>query len=64
MKIHPPCSLVLNIITYNIRNGRSFGILQSILETHLGDYDLMILTKTKIPYAVYCKNCLGYYIVM
>ena len=37
--------------------------MQAIWATHLGNYDLMILTETKIPNAVYYKNRMGYYIV-
>ena len=50
----------MNIETHNIREGCGFGILQVIWATQMGNYDLMILTKTNILDVVYCMNRLGY----
>ena len=41
---------------YNIWDVHGFGLPQAIWEIHLGSYDLMLLTETKIMYAVYYKN--------
>ena len=57
---HPPG---LNIGTCNIPYGRGFGLPQSIWAMQLGNYDLMLLTETKIPNVVYCQNLLRYNIV-
>ena len=45
---------------YNIRNGRGFGLDQSIWAVQLIRYDVMMLTETKISDKVYCHNRLGY----
>ena len=49
----------LNLSTYNIQDRHGFGLLQAIRLVHLGKYDLMLLTDTKILDVVYCKNHLG-----
>ena len=46
--------------TYNIRDSCVFGLSQAIRAVEQGNYDLVILTETKIPDAVYCHNFLGY----
>ena len=40
-----------------------FGLPEVICSVKQGNYDLVILTETKIPDAVYCHNCLGYDVV-
>ena len=53
----------LNLGTYNIRYSRGFGLHHAIRVVQLVNYDVMILTETKIPYEVYCKNRIGYDVV-
>ena len=54
----------LNIGTYNIRDGRAYGLPQAIRAVQLGNYDFMVVTETKIQDQVYCKNRLGYDVVV
>ena len=53
----------INLRTYNIRYGRVFELSQVIWAFERGNYDLMLLKETKIPYVVYCHNFLGYDVV-
>ena len=64
----PPCErtprprgIFLGIL--NIRDGRCYGILQSIRAVHIGGFDLMILMETKITNQYYCRSRLGYNIL-
>ena len=57
---HHPRSIGINLGTYDIWDGWEFGIPQEIQDVEKGNYELIILTETKIPYAVYCCNILGY----
>ena len=50
----------MNLGTYNIQDVCGFGLLQKIRAVRLGNYDVMLLMKTKISDTVYCKNHLGY----
>ena len=50
---YPPC---LNHLMYNIRYGQGFILPQAIWAVQLGNYDLMLLTETNIPYGVYCHT--------
>ena len=50
---HPPW---INLGTYNIQDGRGLGLHQAIQAVHLRNYDLMLLTETKITDEAYCHN--------
>ena len=56
---HPP---ILNLWVYDIQDGRSFGLPQVIRDVKQGNYNFMLLTKTKtkILDLVFCHNPLGY----
>ena len=43
-----------------IQDSCGFGVPQEIRETHMGNYDFVILIETEILDAVYCNNRLGY----
>ena len=49
--------------TFNICNGRVFGLVQGIRAVQIGGFDLMILTETNITERDYCCNILGYNVV-
>ena len=55
-----PGPLILVIRTLNIRNGRSFGLVQEVQVVKLGGFNLMVITKIKISTMVFFWNCLGY----
>ena len=55
----PPFPRGLNLGVYNIRNGRGFGLDQSIWAVQLIRYDVMMLTETKISDEAYCHTWLG-----
>ena len=44
---------------YNIRDDRYFGLAQVIWEVQLGNYDVMILIKTKISENIIVKTVLA-----
>ena len=52
--------LGINIGTYNIRYGWAFGLPEAIWVVLKGNYDIIILTKTKVQDEMYCWNRLGY----
>ena len=43
----------MNLGTYNIWYGRGFELPQAIWDVQLGNYELMLLTDTKIMYKAY-----------
>ena len=45
----PPRLPGLNLGKYNIQDGCGFGLPQAIFAVKRGNYNLMILTETKIP---------------
>ena len=53
----------LNLGTYNIRDGQGFGLSQEIRAIERGNYNVMLLTDTNIPDAVFCHNFLEYDVV-
>ena len=50
----------LNLRTYNICDGRGFGLTQSIHTVNLENSNLMLITETNIPDKECCHNRLGY----
>ena len=60
---HPPYPIGLNLVTCNIRDGRGFRLPQAIRAVQIGNYNLILMTETKIPDVVYCHNYLRYDIV-
>ena len=61
LRRRPTCPTRLNLGTYYIWYGCIFGLLQEFRAVQLGNYNVMLLTETKIPDEVYCKYCIGYY---
>ena len=60
----PPYSpMGLNLGTYNIQDGCGFVLPQAISAVKRGNYDLILLTETKISDTIYCPNCMGYGVV-
>ena len=53
----------LSLGNLNVRDGRGSGLVQGIQEVQIGDFDLMILTETKIKYQDYCIIRMVYYVV-
>ena len=56
----PPRPPGLAIGTLNIQDGWSFGLTQAIWAVERRGFDVMLLTKTRIPATAYCRNLLGY----
>ena len=59
----PPRPKGVSLGTYTIRNGRGFGLTQAIREVHIGSFDVMLLTETKITSEAYYHNQRGYDVV-
>ena len=53
----------MNLGTYNIRDSGAFSLPHALRAVQMENYDLVLLTETKIPDAVYYKNSLRYNIV-
>ena len=53
----------ISLGTLNIHDGWGYGLAQAIQELHIGSFDLMILTETKITDQDYCLRSLGYDVV-
>ena len=53
----------INLGTYNIWDGRRFRLPQAIGDIEQGNYDLMLLTETNVPEALYCHNLMGYDVI-
>ena len=62
-QFRPPRPQGLSIRTFNIRNGRGFGLTQAIRAVHIGGLDLMILTEINVTDLAYFQNRLGYNVV-
>ena len=60
----PPPLLGISIVGINVHDGKGFGIAQVVQVVELGVFNLMVLTKTKISTVFYCRNRLGYDIVL
>ena len=56
----PPRPPDLNLVTYNIWDGRGFAPPQAIRAVHIANYNLMLMTEMKIPDETYFQNHLGY----
>ena len=59
----PPCPTCIAIGSLNIRDGRGFGLAQSIWEVERAVFDIMLLTDTKIQTEEYSHNRLGYDVI-
>ena len=59
-RLQPPLPPGLNLVIYNIWDGRGFGLPQAIRDMQISIYELMLLTETNISYAFYCHNRLSY----
>jgi hypothetical protein len=53
----------ITIGTYNIRDSQNSGLAAAVRAIQLGNYNLAILTETKIPDNIYTKHCLDYHVV-
>ena len=57
---HPSCPLGLKLGKYNIWDSHDFVLPKAIYAVKQGNYNLMLLTVTKIPDMVYYHNNPGY----
>ena len=55
-----PRPQVLYTRTFNICDGRGFGLSQYIWEAHIGGFNLMILMYIKTTNQAYYHNMMGY----
>ena len=53
----------LSLMTFNIHNGRGFGLAQSIRVVQINGLEAMLLTENNITYQSYCRNRLVYNVV-
>ena len=56
----PPHPSGIAIRKLKIRDGQGFRLVQAIWVVERGDFDVMILTETKISTTTYCQNRLRY----
>ena len=63
LRHHPPRPHGLSLGTYNIRNGRGFGLAQDIRAVHLGIFNVMLLNNTKFTRDEYFRYGIGYNMV-
>ena len=59
----PLCLQGLSIRTFNICDGRGFGLVQDIRLVQIDGFNLMVMTETKVTNKAYCQNRMGYDVV-
>ena len=60
LRLRPPRPMGLKLWTHNIQEGCGFRPPQEVWAVEWGNYNLILLTETKIPDAVYWHNRLRY----